>query len=76
VIGGQRGLATPIAGSPPDPGHLPEGCRFRPRCPYAAERCLADPLLRTVEERHAAACHFAPWSEWPAVDAEAPEAAG
>jgi peptide/nickel transport system ATP-binding protein len=76
VIGGQRGLATPIAGSPPDPGHLPEGCRFRPRCPYAAERCLADPPLRTVGERHAAACHFAPWSEWPALDAEASEVAG
>jgi peptide/nickel transport system ATP-binding protein len=76
VIGGQRGLATPIAGSPPDPGHLPEGCRFRPRCPYAAERCLADPPLRTVGERHAAACHFAPWSEWPALDAEESEVAG
>ncbi len=25
-----------------------EGCRFRPRCPYAAERCLEDPALREV----------------------------
>ena len=36
VIGGSRGLAPPIPGGPPDPGDLPEGCRFRPRCPYAA----------------------------------------
>ena len=40
VIGGSRELATPIPGGPPDPGELPGGCRFRPRCPYSAERCL------------------------------------
>ncbi len=65
VIGGERGLATPIPGGPPDPGDMPEGCRFRPRCPYAAERCLQDPPLREVRTGHASACHFAPWSEWP-----------
>ena len=48
VIGGERGLSPPIPGGPPDPGELPEGCRFRPRCPYAAERCAADPALREV----------------------------
>ncbi|MGZ8666553.1 MAG: ABC transporter ATP-binding protein [Solirubrobacterales bacterium] len=65
VIGGERGLATPIPGGPPDPGEIPEGCRFRPRCPYAAERCLADPPLAEVRPGHASACHFAPWSDWP-----------
>jgi peptide/nickel transport system ATP-binding protein len=65
VIGGRRGLADPIPGGPPDPGAMPEGCRFRPRCPYAADRCLTDPALRALGPGHSAACHFAPWSEWP-----------
>jgi peptide/nickel transport system ATP-binding protein len=65
VIGGSRGLAAPIPGGPPDPGDLPEGCNFRPRCPYAAERCLEDPALREVRPAQSAACHFAPWDEWP-----------
>jgi peptide/nickel transport system ATP-binding protein len=65
VIGTGRGLAAPIPGGPPDPGDLPVGCRFAPRCPYAAERCAEDPPLREVVPGHAAACHFAPWKEWP-----------
>ena len=32
-------------GSPPDPADGPEGCTFRPRCPYAADACLAGPPL-------------------------------
>ncbi len=71
TIGASRGVAAPIPGGPPDPGDLPEGCRFRPRCPYAADACLADPPLREVKPAHAAACHFAPWSEWPPVAAPA-----
>jgi peptide/nickel transport system ATP-binding protein len=71
VIGSRRGLAAPIPGGPPDPGELPEGCRFAPRCPYAAEECRAqDPALREVAAGHAAACHFSPWTEWPEVQAE------
>jgi len=33
-----------IPGSPPNLGHLPPGCRFRPRCPMALEACsVSDP---------------------------------
>lgn len=30
---------SPIAGMPPDPSNLPQGCAFSPRCPYATEAC-------------------------------------
>ena len=30
---------SPIEGLPPDPTNLPEGCKFSPRCPYAADAC-------------------------------------
>jgi oligopeptide/dipeptide ABC transporter ATP-binding protein len=71
VIGGPRALAAPIGGRPPEPGAMPEGCRFAPRCPYAQDRCREDPALREVGPGQAAACHFAPWEDWPAVEAVA-----
>ena len=30
---------SPIAGLPPNPARLPEGCKFHPRCPHATEAC-------------------------------------
>ena len=30
---------TPIEGMPPDPTHLPRGCKFHPRCRHATEAC-------------------------------------
>jgi peptide/nickel transport system ATP-binding protein len=75
VIGGERGLAPAIPGGPPDPAEMPTGCRFQPRCPYAGERCSADPALRGVgAPGHESACHYAPWTEWPELAAPAVEA--
>ena len=65
VIGGERGLAPPIPGGPPDPADPPEGCSFRPRCPYAKDECLQDPPLKDLGKGRASACHFAPWKAWP-----------
>jgi oligopeptide/dipeptide ABC transporter ATP-binding protein len=77
AIGGERVLAPPIPGGPPDPGHPPPGCRFHPRCPYAVERCRReDPAARDVAPGHAAACHLAPWTAWPALDADGMAVAG
>jgi oligopeptide/dipeptide ABC transporter ATP-binding protein len=48
-----------IGGQPPNLQHLPDGCRFRDRCGYAFDRCAAEkPLLRTIAEARAKACHL------------------
>lgn len=50
---------TPIKGLPPSLIHVPPGCAFNPRCPYAFDRCRAEtPLLANSEGIHAAACHL------------------
>ncbi len=45
-----------IEGTPPDPAHWPDGCRFRPRCPFAIEACGEHPALKVSEEGRAARC--------------------
>jgi oligopeptide/dipeptide ABC transporter ATP-binding protein len=34
-----------ITGAPPSLINLPEGCKFRPRCPHAFEKCQQEPAL-------------------------------
>ena len=34
-----------IKGSPPSLINLPRGCKFRPRCPHAFEKCMEEPTL-------------------------------
>jgi peptide/nickel transport system ATP-binding protein len=34
-----------IAGAPPSLINLPRGCKFRPRCPHAFEKCVEQPEL-------------------------------
>jgi oligopeptide/dipeptide ABC transporter ATP-binding protein len=44
-------LAT-IEGTPPSLINLPHGCKFRPRCPHAFEKCEEEPPLENrVEDR-------------------------
>jgi oligopeptide/dipeptide ABC transporter ATP-binding protein len=43
-----------IRGSVPSALRWPRGCRFRPRCDYAFERCLEDPPLFAVGEQSSA----------------------
>jgi oligopeptide transport system ATP-binding protein len=46
-----------IEGVVPNPLHLPEGCRFHPRCPYAIEKCKASqPPLEQVAPGRFVAC--------------------
>jgi oligopeptide/dipeptide ABC transporter ATP-binding protein len=59
-----------LAGEPPDPAHIPPGCRFHPRCPMVAsgraaqlgveDRCRSEgPALREIRPEHRSACHIA-----------------
>jgi oligopeptide/dipeptide ABC transporter ATP-binding protein len=50
-------LPSFVPGAPPDPAYLPPGCRFRPRCPHAFERCgEMPPLLPAKSREHVARC--------------------
>jgi len=71
VVPEPGGLGRPIlAGEPPDPTRIPEGCRFHPRCPLVASgeagtlgieaKCRGEDLgLLELGQEHYAACHAA-----------------
>lgn len=49
-----------LTGEIPSPIHVPSGCSFHPRCPFAKERCRVEaPSLRTLANGNAVSCHFA-----------------
>ncbi|MBW8617063.1 MAG: ATP-binding cassette domain-containing protein [Hyphomicrobiales bacterium] len=42
----------------PDPLNPPPGCSFARRCPFATDMCINEnPLIRSLEENRAVACH-------------------
>lgn len=58
-IAAKKSKLSSIPGVPPDLVKLPTGCRFKPRCPYAKEKCLEMPDLREIEQKHIVRCWFA-----------------
>jgi len=52
----------PIDGMPPSPADLPTGCRFRPRCAHAFDKCEAAPELKGADRDslHLDACWLEP----------------
>lgn len=48
-----------IPGFPPDPTHLPKGCKFSPRCARATEACRRGSVeLRPLEGEHTCRCLY------------------
>jgi peptide/nickel transport system ATP-binding protein len=55
---GRKPLRT-IAGLPPNPAKLPEGCPFQPRCPSARPECKTVPVILDRQlPGHGSACPF------------------
>lgn len=56
-MGEHRRRLYNISGSVPHITQMPNGCRFKPRCPYASEECgLSCPPLTMVDEGHFVRC--------------------
>jgi len=56
-LGDKRQRLTPIEGTLPSPGQLPEGCSFLDRCPEAFAPCRGElPPLREIRPGHQVRC--------------------
>lgn len=54
-----RGKLIPIPGAVPPPLHLPRGCKFSPRCPWATAYCVEhEPQLLEVAKGRRVRCHY------------------
>lgn len=62
-LSGEDRELSPIEGAPPDLLDPPQGCRFRPRCPFAQAPCAEAAPERTIGPGHRALCHRADEAE-------------
>ena len=54
----RKGLET-LQGDVPSPVAIPAGCRFRPRCSYATDKCAdLHPPMVEIEKDHWVECHY------------------
>jgi oligopeptide transport system ATP-binding protein len=53
-----------IAGTPPSPGRIPDGCAFHPRCAFATDesRAVVPPLVPVGDGSRKLACHVDPFA--------------
>jgi oligopeptide/dipeptide ABC transporter ATP-binding protein len=59
-LNGSVDRLEPIHGRMPPPWEQEIGCRFAPRCPFAADECTKLPQLREIDTDHYVACWRAP----------------
>jgi len=60
AVAGQQPAKVILNDDLPSPLTIPAGCRFHPRCRYAADLCRTEvPPLIEIEPGHLSACHFA-----------------
>lgn len=60
---------TPIEGYVVDPTHLPDGCKFHERCPYATQRCREELPKDYCKGNHKIKCfRYEQWEKVVAVD--------
>ncbi len=69
---GERTELSGIPGSPPDLAHLPTGCSFHPRCPFALARCANEtpPLIEIEGSGRSVACWLHVGDDGAAVPVE------
>ncbi len=59
LTGNEKRL-SPVEGLPPDPTHLPAGCKFSPRCPNVTEACRSGEVpAYEMTPGHFVRCHLA-----------------
>jgi oligopeptide/dipeptide ABC transporter ATP-binding protein len=63
----RRARRDAVAGDIPSPLDMPSGCRFRTRCAFAEDRCLAPPPVVEVGAGHQARCVVLPFQGDPAT---------
>lgn len=51
-------VKLPIKGEIPSPSNIPEGCKFRTRCPFAQEICMQRPRLEKKRNGMFVNCHL------------------
>ena len=57
-VSGPISAIRPLRGDPPSLGHMPQGCRFHPRCPVATGLCQESKPARRGGGDHWSMCHF------------------